>query len=382
MKSQKWMSINFFLFFFTWGVFLPYFTGWLTSVKGLTIAEASIVMGSGMLARAFSTFLLFPIATSKASLQIVMRISAIFSLIVMSLFSFGDSFTMLLAISVLFSIIYPNLLPAMESSASLLMQHEKLHYGKSRSFGSLGYTIALLTIGLFVNLFGDEAILWVMIAGLAFFTFMQLVQTPAVLKEIHRPDDAKGTSSFKELFTSTSFVTVLLLAILLQGAHASYYNFGYIYLIDLQVSGIVIGIILNIAVVFEIFFFMFADRLLRKTSISSMFLLAAIGSTLRWIVIFFFPTIFAFVLSQLLHMVSFGLAHYAFIQFITKRLDRHLIATAQGLYAALAMSLSTAILTFAGGYLYDISPGYAFLGMTICTIPAIGIVLFTKKKWD
>ena len=35
MNNQRWLSISFLTFFFTWGVFVPYWTGWLTIEKGL-----------------------------------------------------------------------------------------------------------------------------------------------------------------------------------------------------------------------------------------------------------------------------------------------------------------------------------------------------------
>ncbi|HEX5563577.1 MAG TPA: MFS transporter, partial [Sporosarcina sp.] len=40
MNNQRWLSISFFTFFFTWGVFLPYWTGWLTIEKGLSVKDA------------------------------------------------------------------------------------------------------------------------------------------------------------------------------------------------------------------------------------------------------------------------------------------------------------------------------------------------------
>jgi len=140
--------------------------------------------------------------------------------------------------------------------------------------------------------------------------------------------------------------------------------------------------ILNVAVLFEILFFLIADRLFANKKISTLFFIAAIGSTLRWIIIFVFPNVGAFIFSQTLHSVSFAMAHYAFIQYITKSLPKQQIANAQGLYSALATSLSAAVLTLFGGYLYDITPGLAFLGMTIFTIPAIIIILLSKKAYQ
>jgi len=383
MNSQKWLSINFFAFFFTWGVFLPFWTGWLTGEKGLSVSHASIIMSAGMLARAFSTFFLFPAATKRYSLRHVMMWSGFLSLMLMVLYIPVDSFLMLFIITVLFNLVYPNLLPAMESSSSVLMQAEKIQYGKSRSFGSIGYAVALLVIGAVTAVWSEQSILWTMLIGLAFLWLLHTRSAPpslALKPKVIAGED--NLSTYKRLLTSKPFVTVLVLAILLQGAHASYYNYGYIYLQDLGVNSLYIGIVLNVAVLLEILFFTQADRLFSTKKESTLFLIAGIGSTLRWLLVFLFPVVWVFIVTQLLHAVSFGIAHYAFIQYISKRLPSNEIPAAQGMYAALAMSLSTAVLTFAGGYLYEFSPGIAFLGMTLCSIPAIVLVLFTRKKFS
>jgi len=306
-----------------------------------------------------------------------------FTALILTLLYLPDSpFIVLLIITVLFSAIYPMILPAVESGASILMQVYGIHYGKSRSFGSIGYTIALLLIGAATAIWAEQAILYIMIVGLTIATLFFMRPAPEALRlKPVQNEKTKQAINFKSLFTSKGFAVVLLLAILLQGAHASYYNFGFIFLDNLGVNGLYIGIILNIAVLFEILFFTRADRLLSKVKVSTMFLIAGIGSTARWILIALFPYISVFVGTQLLHALSFGVAHFAFIKFISQKLPNDQIPTAQGMYAAFAMSLSTAILTFLGGYLYDISPQLAFLGMVICSIPAIIIVLMTRKKY-
>lgn len=382
MKNQRWLSMSFFAFFFTWGVFLPYWTGWLTIEKGLSVTAASFIMGAGMIARSLSTFLIFPYLTRKISMIRVMKWISLTALILTLLYLPDSPFIVLLIITVLFSAIYPMILPAVESGASILMQIEGIHYGKSRSFGSIGYTVALLLIGAATAIWTEQAILYIMIVGLTILTlfFMRPAPEALLLNPVH-DDTTKQAINFKSLLTSKEFAIVLLLAILLQGAHASYYNFGFIFLDNLGVNGLYIGIILNIAVLFEILFFTRADRLLANLKVSTMFLIAGIGSTVRWVLIALFPYISVFIGTQILHALSFGVAHFAFIKFISQKLPHDQLATAQGMYAAFAMSLSTAILTFLGGYLYDVSPRLAFLGMIICSIPAIIIVLMTRKKY-
>ena len=383
MNSQRWLSINFFTFFFTWGVFLPYWTGWLVNAKHLSVPEAGFIMSVGMIVRAMSTLFIYPVSTKLYSMSKVMQMFGIMSLVAMLFYLPFDSYVMLLIVTILFSAIYPNILPAMESSASILIATDKIHYGKARSYGSLGYTVALVVVGAVTQNFGINSVLWVMIVGLAIIIISQSLLVPEALKVKPKKINAgEQQYSYKDLLKEKGFLVVLFIAILLQGAHAAYYNFGYVFLDDLNVAGFSIGLILNVAVIIEILIFANADRVFSKMNVSTMYLIAGTGSTLRWLMILLFPSVTVFIVSQLLHAVSFGIAHYAFIQYISNKLRPGLIPMAQAVYAAFGMSLSVAVLTMLGGYLYDeIGPQFAFGGMLICTVPAIILTVLTMKKY-
>ena len=381
MNNQRWLAKNFFMFFITWGIFLPYWTGWLINDKGLTVSEASIIMGFGLVARAISTMFIFPFVSKVMSNKHVLIFFTGGSLLVGLLYIPVDSFGSLFVMTMLFSALYPSLLPAVESSASTLMQHGAIHYGKARSLGSFGYVVSVLIISMLSGMYGEQMILWVMILGLAALLIIQMMPAPHVLSIVPVKEDGK-TLSMKGLFQVKSFIIVLFVVILLQGAHASYYNYGYIYLQELNVNPFYIGMILNVAVLFEILYFLKADTFLTKWKPSSLMLAAAIGSTVRWVIVYAFPNMPMFIFSQALHALSFAMAHYAFIQYISKALPQEQIPNAQGIYSALAMSLSAAILTLLGGALYEIEPGLSFLGMIICTVPAILLILLTKKRFN
>lgn len=381
MNQQRWLAKNFFMFFATWGIFIAYWTGWLINDKGISVSEASVIMGFGLVARAISTMFIFPNISKIMSNKRVLIFFTLVSLIVTILYIPVSSFIGLFIITMLFSMFYPALLPAMESSAATLMQHGQVHYGKARSLGSFGYVVAVLIISMLTGIYGEQTILWAMIFGLTALFAIQLMPAPQMLTVIPKSEETKSLS-MKGLFEVKSFAIVLIVVILLQGAHASYYNYGYIYLQELNVSAFYIGLILNVAVLFEILYFLKADTFLTKWKPSSLLLLAAIGSTLRWLLIYLFPNMPMFVVSQALHALSFAMAHYAFIQYISKALPKEQIPNAQGIYSALAMSLSAALLTWLGGMLYEIEAGLAFLGMLIFTVPAIFIIVLTKKRFD
>lgn len=379
MNIQRWMSRQFFTFFMTWGIFLPYWTGWLINAKGMTVSQASLIMSLGLLARGLSTLLAFPYLSGKFSSKTLLNGMGIATLISILCYIPANSFTSLLVITLLFHFCYPALMPALDSAAGILVQHNQLkHYGKSRSWGSIGFVIAGLILTVFTGALGDQVILWMMLLGTMVLVYLSLLRAPDVLTVKPKVDKANQGGMLK-LFTIKHFALVLLVVILLQAAHASYYNYGYIYLQELHAPKYLIGVIINIAVIAEIIFFSRADKAFHKFSVGSLLALAALGSTIRWILLFAFPNVIVFCLAQTLHACSFAMGHYAFMKYLIKNIPHEQIPKAQGIYSALALSWSTAVFTIFGGYLYEIEPRYAFIGMIVCTVPAMMLALVYRK---
>ena len=379
MNTQRWMAQHFFIFFMTWGVFLPYWTGWMIDEKGISVSEASFIMSAGLVARGLATLFIFPYLLRIWSSRRLINVISITTFVAMLLYIPSQSFSSLLIVTLIVHIFYPTLMPALDSAAGMLLQHRQLqHYGKSRSWGSIGFVFMGMVITVFTGAFGDAVILWIMLLGLFIFMLLGLKQTPEVLSL--KPEISKdGSFKMRDLFKAKHFSLVLVIVILLQAAHASYYNYGYIYLQDINAPKYLIGVILNVAVISEIIFFAKADTVFHKFSVGSLLALAALGSTIRWILVFAFPSVFVFTIAQTLHAASFAMGHYAFMKYLTENISPLQIPNAQGIYSALALSWSTAVFTILGGFLYEIEPRYAFIGMIICTIPSMLLALKYRK---
>ena len=378
MNVQQWMSVRFFLFFMGWGIFLPYWTGYLVDGKGLSIEQASIMMSIGLIMRGISTVTLYPMMKKTASdLRVLQWVSAA-ALVLACSYIPAQGYVALLLITALFNFFFPMLMPALDATAGSLTQHSNLRYAKARSYGSMGFICMVLIISMLSGAFGDQLFLIGMIGVLSVFTALTWTKAPESVRLA--PEPTAERASFKKLFQVRYFPLVLLLAILLQGAHAAYYNYGYLYLQELGVSKYYIGMIINVSVLFEIALFTYADRLFKKWTPGMMFALAAAGSTIRWCIIYLFPNVEMFIVSQLFHSLSFALAHYAFMRFITLHVPTHYLPTAQGLYATFAQSFATALMTFFATYLYTMSMQTAFLGMIVFTIPAFFIAFYIGRK--
>ncbi|WP_138227750.1 MFS transporter [Paenibacillus algicola] len=379
MNIQRWMSRQYLSFFVTWGVFLPFWTGWLMEAKGLSVAEASLIMSLGLAMRGLSTLFLFPWLSARYSSNTLRIAMSIATLLAILTYIPAESFIELILATVLVHMFYPTIMPALDSAAGILIQRKLLNnYGRSRSFGSAGFVMAGVVLTFFTGTYGDGVVLWALILGMFVFAVLSLLPAPEALQEgasLHR-----SRNGMLQLFRVRHFGIVLAAVVLLQAAHASYYSYGYIYLQHIEVPTYWIGIIINIAVVAEIIFFVVADRYFQSFSAGSLLSLAAMGSTVRWLLVFAFPNVVVFSISQALHAFSFAMGHYAFMRFITHHIPQSQIPNAQGMYGALALSWSTAILTLFGGFLYEIQPGFAFLGMIVCTLPSLLLALIYRSQ--
>ncbi|MEK4027508.1 MFS transporter [Pseudobacillus sp. FSL P4-0506] len=378
MNTQRWMSKQFFSFFMTWGIFLPYWTGWMIHTKGITVSEASLIMSLGLVARGIATLVVFPYLSGKFSSKTLLNGMAIGTLISLLCYIPAGSFASLLVVTLLLHFFYPSLMPALDSIAGFLAQNKQLkHYGKSRSWGSIGFVVAGMILTVFTGALGDKVILWALLLGTVIFAGLGIMRAPAVLSE--KPAAQTNTGGMLQLFRIKHFALVLAIVVLLQAAHASYYSYGYIFLQDIHAPKYLIGVIINIAVIAEIIFFSIADRNFHKFSVGSLLALAALGSSIRWILVFAFPNVIVFCIAQTLHACSFAMGHYAFMKYLIKHIPQAQIPKAQGMYSALALSWSTAIFTIFGGYLYEIEPRYAFIGMIVCSVPSMLLALVYRR---
>ncbi|WP_042464129.1 MFS transporter [Neobacillus dielmonensis] len=379
MNTQRWMGRQFFTFYLTWGIFLPYWTGWLVETKGVSISQASLIMSLGLVARGLSTLFAFPYLSGKFSSKTLLNGMAVITLAALLCYIPVNSFNSLLLVTLLLHIFYPTLMPALDSAAGVLVQKGLLkHYGKSRSWGSIGFVAAGMILTVFTGKFGDEVILWTLLLGSAAFVCLGLMPAPQVLSE--KPQkQPKEKAGMLKLFRIKHFSLVLIIVILLQSAHASYYSYGYLFLQDIHAPKYLIGVILNIAVLAEIIFFSIADRVFPKFSAGALLALSALGSTLRWILVFAFPNVVVFCFAQTLHAFSFAMGHYAFMKYLITHIPNDQIPIAQGLYSALALSWGTAVFTIFGGYLFEMEPRYAFIGMIACSVPAMLLALTFRK---
>ncbi|MGL4522304.1 MAG: 3-phenylpropionate MFS transporter [Bacilli bacterium] len=374
--EQRWMSQRFFLFFFTWGVFLPYWTVWLTD-HGMSVQQAGTIISIGLIVRGISQLFAFPSMSAVASVMQLQFWLPLLSFIALLLFPLAESFSYYVFVMIIFSIFYPAMLPLNETSASLLNQLPQFNYGKSRQWGSLGFTVALMITGVLMGMFGSKMI--VIIIGISLFALSlhARLQAPQLF---HTKGKSASMEAWPKLWRNKEFVLVLLVVTLIQGSHAIYNTFAAPYAITLGAPEEWVGFLLTVAVIAEIICFYFAQKVFGKMSIRTLLLIGAVAGIVRWSLSALLPELFVFAVSQVLHAITFALTHIAYMWYTSKKLDASLLASAQGMYAAFGMSFAAGFITLFTSGLYEQSASAAYGVMSGIAAFAFIIAYFFLKN--
>ena len=382
MSSKTWLSSNYFLQFLVTGTFLPFWMVYLTSVKNLSVLEASSIFSMLYFARVISGIFLSPYLIKKYNLNITMKLSVASGLILAVSYGFTNEKILLGIITFLFGLIYFMINPLVEGLASLFLREENIDYGKARTYGSLGYTVVGIFIGGVLGYVGNGALYYILIFLVALYLVFMLLPQPKLVKNLNLDNNSnndKKESLYGWVLKDRNAILLIVTIFLYQLSHTAYNNYNAIYLESMNISAKWLsGVILNVSVIAEIIFFIFSKRLVDKIKPKNLLVFAGVCAVIRWAALATFHNIYVFTVMQTFHAITFAVAHIAFILMLNRDYNNKEIIDMQNLYTAICFQLSMAIGLYIMGALWDISTSYVFYASAI--IAAIGTVVATRLK--
>ena len=382
MSSKTWLSSNYFLQFLVTGTFLPFWMVYLTSVKNLSVLEASSIFSMLYFARVISGIFLSPYLIKKYNLNITMKLSVASGLILAVSYGFTNEKILLGIITFLFGLIYFMINPLVEGLASLFLREENIDYGKARTYGSLGYTVVGIFIGGVLGYVGNGALYYILIFLVALYLVFMFLPQPKLVKNLNLDNNSnsdKKESLYGWVLKDRNAILLIVTIFLYQLSHTAYNNYNAIYLESMNISAKWLsGVILNVSVIAEIIFFIFSRRLVDKIKPKNLLVFAGVCAVIRWAALATFHNIYVFTVMQTFHAITFAVAHIAFILMLNRDYNNKEIIDMQNLYTAICFQLSMAIGLYIMGALWDISTSYVFYASAI--IAAIGTVVATRLK--
>ena len=382
MSSKTWLSSNYFLQFLVTGTFLPFWMVYLTSVKNLSVLEASSIFSMLYFARVISGIFLSPYLIKKYNLNITMKLSVASGLILAVSYGFTNEKILLGIITFLFGLIYFMISPLVEGLASLFLREENIDYGKARTYGSLGYTVVGIFIGGVLGYVGNGALYYILIFLVALYLVFMFLPQPKLVKNLNLDNNSnndKKESLYGWVLKDRNAILLIVTIFLYQLSHTAYNNYNAIYLESMNISAKWLsGVILNVSVIAEIIFFIFSKRLVDKIKPKNLLVFAGVCAVIRWAALATFHNIYVFTVMQTFHAITFAVAHIAFILMLNRDYNNKEIIDMQNLYTAICFQLSMAIGLYIMGALWDISTSYVFYASAF--IAAIGTVVATRLK--
>ena len=381
MSSKTWLSTNYFIQYLVTGTFLPFWMVYLTSVKNLSVLEASSVFSMLFIARVISGLFLTPYLIKKYNFDIALKLSVGIGLLLAISYEFTNEKLLLGLITFLFGMIYFMVNPLVEGLASLFLREENIDYGKARTYGSLGFTVIGIFIGGILSYVGNGALYYILIILIGIFFIFMFLPQPKLVKNINLDDSSSHSNEnlYAWVLKDKNAILLIITIFLYQLSHTAYNNYNALYLESMNIpEKWLSGVILNVSVIAEIIFFIFSKRLVKKIKPKNLLIFAGVGAVIRWAALAMFQNIYIFTFMQTFHAITFAVAHIAFILILNKDYDNKEIIDMQNLYTAICFQLSMAVGLYLMGAIWDISTSYVFYASAI--IAALGTIVATKIK--
>ncbi|EKY3199593.1 3-phenylpropionate MFS transporter [Cronobacter turicensis] len=367
LQSTRWLALSYFTYFFSYGIFLPFWSVWLAGV-GVAPETIGLLLGSGLIARFLGSLLLAPRVKDPSRLVFALRLLAVLTLVFALGFWFGHQTAWLFVVLVGFNLFFSPLVPLTDALAATWQRQITMDYGRVRLWGSLAFVIGSALTGKLVSVYDYRAILALLSLGVASMLIGMLLKPSIMPQGEARHNEAAGWPVWRRLIAENW--RFLACVSLLQGAHAAYYGFSAIYWQSKGYSASVVGYLWSLGVVAEIVIFALSKRLFSRFGARDLLLLSGVLGIIRWGLMGWTTALPWLIVAQILHCGSFSICHLAAMRYIAAREGSEVIRL-QSVYSAVAMGGGIAVMTVFAGFLYQHLAGGVFWVMALVALPAL-----------
>ncbi len=148
IPSTLWLALDYFTYFFSYGIFLPFWSIWLKG-EGVDPAMIGLLLGVGLTARFVGSLILTPAVKDPSKLITALRLFAFLSLLFTVAFMLGTHWAWLFLVMTGFNVFFAPMVPLGDSLAGTWQKQFPLDYGKIRIWRSIAFII------ISSSLFGD-----------------------------------------------------------------------------------------------------------------------------------------------------------------------------------------------------------------------------------
>lgn len=378
MPIPYWrLSSFYFCYFATVGMFIPYW-GLYLKASGFNPAEIGQLFALLSASRIITPILWGWIADRTGKNLRIIRISTFLTALFFAGFLFIHGYVWFAWITIAFGVFWNAALPQFEAVTLYHLKSEAHRYSRIRLWGSIGFIVAVLGMGQLLDYLPIDIIPIAITALMILIWFSSLI-TPT----IQAPHHEHAIVGIGQILKRPELWAFLIVNMLLQLAHSSYYVFYSIYLKNHHYAASLTGFLWALGVFAEIVLFIYMRRLLKRFSLRTILLSGILLSVVRWLMIawcvdYFWLLFFA----QWLHAASFAGVHVAGIHLVHHYFgDRHQ-GKGQALYTSVTFGIGGMVGGYYSGYFWE-SLGAVFvysMAAVFCSIAGVIAYIWVRRE--
>lgn len=324
------LAVWYFWYFAFIGAFLPYFALYLQSL-GFSAGRIAVLMSLGQFMRLLAPLLWSWLADSGGQrVRIVVGATAAALASFSVVFLTEDFLGLLIGLSIL-HFFWSASLPLVEALTLGHLAGRTENYGRVRLWGSVGFILTVLGVGLLLDVAPIKSQLWVSWLLLAGTLISALTLTEVKGHGRH------ASGPIIDVMRQRKVVYLMASAMLMTAAHGTLYVFYSIHLVNQGYGKTLVGLLWTLGVVAEIFIFLWMPRISLRFSLRGILLACFALAVLRFLMIGWAVAFIAvLVIAQLLHAMSFGAHHAATVAALNHWFAPGQQARAQALYGSVA----------------------------------------------
>lgn len=368
--NYRWRLAGFYFFYFAFvGTYSPFWGLYLKSIS-LTAIEIGVLMSVQPVMRMLAPALWGWLAERTGNRLRVVQAAALASVLCYLGVFFTTKFWGMFMVLAAMGFFWSASMPLVETTTLSYLGSQTAHYGRIRSWGSVGFILAVLALG---YLFDHVPIRWLLWAGLmvmlGIMAFSRLL--PATRAEAHQADHTPLARIFLQPAVLAMFTACFLMAV----AHGPYYTFFSIFLVEHGYAKSAVGLLWALGVVCEIGVFFLMPWLMRRVSLPKILAIGLASAVLRFLLIGWGVNVLVLILlAQALHAFTFGAFHAAAVALVHHLFPGRHQSRGQALYGSLSYGAGGVVGGLLSGPLwkywgasvmYSLSAAAALLGLAI-----------------
>lgn len=264
------------------------------------------------------------------------------------LMSQASTFLVLIPIVAVYAFFIAPIIPLVDNAVMAMLGAGSAEYGRQRVWGSYGWGIAGVIIGLIIQRSGLQ---WAFIGYLALWLVLLVVGA-------RLPMDVSSAGSrfwqeLRTLLANRNWILFLAVALFEGLSLGIFLNFLFLYLDEVGTSRTIMGLTLMMATISEIPIFLYSRRLLARWDAQFLLALSMVFTVVRALAYVNMTAPWQVLLISLLHGPTFALMWTSGVAYANAMAPPGLGATAQGVFAGTVMGLGSALGAFTGGFFYD-----------------------------